>query len=390
MAKKDWMAKLSTLKGAINDVRDVHATVLQTPSPSLNFLFGNGWGLPLGYSMVLYGPPKAGKSVVTYMMAGQCHRDYDEGIVVKFNTEYREEGQLTPEMGKLYGIDWGRYKGIESNHPAEIYDQIENQIDAWCKDGMPIKLVIIDSMNAIQGRRAIDAEGGVMTQQIGDVALTNKEGLKRVLAVQRRHRFGLVMTSHVAVEMDPIEQKRGNKYKMGASIGVQHHAEYFMLVEPNKNKDGRVDMLGNEMVDASKKDMADSNKGERLAHKIKVVMKDSSMGPKGRNGSFTFDYHRGIINTHEEAFILGYRRGVIVKSSAHVYSIPGYEHPGIKGEENFLTWYKDDKKAQEFTLKELRRQDLAGLQSEYDAQDAAEHATEPILQAPQNYPIPVL
>lgn len=368
---KDWMAKLSTLDGAINDERDVHSTVIQTRSPSLNFLFGNGWGLPLGHSLVIYGPPKAGKSVVTYEMAGGVHRDYEDGIVVKFNTEYRERGQLTPSMMSAYGIDKRRYKGIESNHPAEIYDAIETKIDAWCKDGMPIKLVIIDSMNGIQGRRSIDAEGGIMKQQIGDVALTNKEGLKRVLAVQRRHNFAIVMTSHVAIEMDPTEQMRGNKFKMGASIGVQHHAEYFMFIEPNKNKDAKSDLLGQELVNAGLTDF--QNKAERLAHKIKVVMKDSSMGPKGRAGQFTFDYQDGVVNQWEEAYILGRNRGIIQKPSQAVWEVPG--HPAIKGEENFIKWLRDDGKAQGQILNELKRQDLAGLQRVFDAWDESENAS---------------
>lgn len=376
MAKKiDWMAKLSTLKGAINEARDVHATVIQSRSPSLNFLYGNGWGLPLGYSLVLYGPPKAGKSLITYEMIAQTHRDYPDGWVIKFNTEFREQGQLTPEMMRIYGIDEKRYKAIETNHPAEIYDQIEQQLDAWCKDGLPVKLVIIDSMNSIQGRRAIEAEKStVMTQQIGDVALTNKEGLKRILPIQRRHNFSLVMTSHVAVEMDPIEQKRGNKYRMGASIGVQHHAEYFMFVEPNRNKAGRVDMLGQEMVDASKKDL-NGEKAERTGHKIRVVMKDSSMGPKGRFAEFTFDYHKGIVNQHEEVFLLGKNRGVIQKDGGHYYTIPGYTMPDVHGEKAMLKFLADDTKAQEHVLRELRRQDLAGLQAAYDAQDEAAWAT---------------
>jgi hypothetical protein len=370
MAKKDWMAKLSALDGAINDRADVHATVLQTPSPSLNFIFGNGWGLPLGFSAILYGPPKSGKTVVGYSMVGQTHRDYEDGWVVRFDTEYRDHGQLSPQMAKLYGIDLNRYKAIESNHPKDIYDQIENQIGAMCADGMPLKLLIIDSMNGVQGRRAITNEGGVMTQQIGDVALTNKEGLKQVLAVQRKYNFSLLMTSHVAVEMDPIEQKRGNKFKMGASIGVQHHAEYFIFVEPNRNKDGKTNAIGQELVNASLLDM--NGKADQVANKIRVTMKDSTMGPKGRHGQFTYSYQRGIFNTHEEIFLLGYRRGAIEKDGGHYFTIPGFTMPDkIKGEANFIQWFEKDAVAQEHVLRVLRKQDTDGIAASFDQQDAA-------------------
>jgi hypothetical protein len=373
---KDWMGKLASLDGAVNDLgeADVHSTVVQTRSPSLNWLFGNGWGLPLGFSLVIYGPPKSGKSVITYEMAAGIHRDYPDGIVVKFNTEYRERGQLTPQMLAAYGIDKRRYKGIETNHPKEIYDTIATKIDAWCKDGMPIKMIIIDSMNGVQGRRTIENEGGVMVQQIGDVALTNKEGLKEVLAVQRRHHFGLVMTSHVAVEMDPIEQKRGNKFKMGASIGVQHHAEYFMFVDPNRNAPGRLDLLGNSLANEDLKGL--DGKGEKQAHKIRCVMKDSSMGPKGRFGEFTFNYRDGIINTWEEVFLLGNNRGIFSKTSNHVWSIPGTPYIDVaKGEANFQKWFRDEPKAQEAVLKALKLQDITGAAAKFDARDEATYAS---------------
>lgn len=373
---KKWMDKLSKLPGAVNNRRDVHATVLQCRSPSLNFLYGNGWGLPKGYSTILYGPPKAGKSVIGYEYAAQILRDYTDDVVIKFNTEFREEGQLTPKMMGAYGIDEDRYKGIDSNHPKEIFDVIENEVDAWCKDGMKVGLIIIDSMNGVQGRRSISNEDGIMATQIGDVALTNKEGLKRVLQVQRRHRFGLLMSCHVAIEMDPAEQRRGNKFKMGAGIGVQHHAEYFMYVEPIKGKAGMKSAIGGdnakEMVDDSKLDIQE--KAEQTGHRVRVVMKDSSMGPKGRTGEFTFADDQGIINTHEEIYLLGINRGIVQKDSGHYFTVPGYPTPKIKGEENFVNFLKDDKIGQEFILKELRRQDLTGIAKKADAIDEAKNA----------------
>jgi hypothetical protein len=376
MAGKNWMEKLSKLKGAVVERRDVHATVVQTRSPSLNFIYGNSWGLPKGYSTILYGPPKSGKSVIGYEHVGQLHRDYTDDIAIKFNTEFREEGQLSPKMMEAYGIDPKRYMGFDSNHPAEIYDVLENEVDVWCKEGMPLGLVIIDSMNGVQGRRALGDEGGIMQQQIGDVALTNKEGLKRVLQIQRRHRFSLLMSCHVAIEMDAAEQRRGNKFKMGAGIGVQHHAEYFVYVEPVKGKEGVKSQVGGEkaveLIDSAKTDMLD--KGQAYGHRVRVVMKDSSMGPKGRTGEFTFSDHEGIINTHEEVYHLGMNRGVVLKDGGNFYTVTGYPTPKIKGEQNFADYLKTDKTCQDFILKELRRQDQMGLSIQADAKAAAENA----------------
>lgn len=364
--RKDWMDRLLTLDGAVKERRNPHANVIQSPSPSLNFIFGNGWGLPRGYSVVYYGPPKSGKSLIGWLHAGQLHRDDPNAFVVKFNTEFREEGQLTAETAaNMYGIDLKRYVGIDANDPSKVYDQIANKIDAWCSDGLPLGMIIIDSMNGIQGRRAMEQES-MMTQNIGDVALTNKEGLKRVLEVQRKHQFALVMTSHVAVEMDPIEQKRGNKFKMGASIGVQHHAEYFVFVESNKNKAAQMNLLGQTFTDDTKKDMDD--RAEKTGMKIRVIMKDSSMGPKGRYGEFTLDFKRGVINQHEEIFLLAKNRGLLQRPNNRTWV---YGDRQWVGEETMIKALQQDTKLQEDLLKELRRQDAAGMFAQFDEQDQA-------------------
>lgn len=369
MATKDWMSKLRKLDGAVNERRDPHATVIQTKSPGLNFLFGNGWGLPKGHSLIIYGPPKSGKSVVGWEFGGTLHQQYPEDYIIRFDTEYRDQAQLTPKMAKSYGIDMNRYMVIESNHPKNIYNQMANKVESMCQDGFPLGLVIIDSMSGVQGRRAIDDVADVTKQQIGDVAQTNKEGLKIILDMQRRFRFSLIMTSHVAIEMDQIEIKRGNKWKMGASVGVQHHAEYFMYIERNFNKDAKEDLLGRPLI---RPDLVDAaGKGEGVAHKIKAVMKDSSMGPKGRATQFTFSYDRGVINQWEELYTLAKGRKIINKPNQLTYELPGFEGGNHKGEENFLRWFEKDQKAQDYVLSKLRQQDIDGISSIFDAQDEA-------------------
>lgn len=361
----NWMAKVSALKGAVNERRNIHANVIQSASPYLNFVFGHGWGLPLGYSLVLYGPPKAGKSIISYLMAAGVHRDYQDGWVVKFNTEFREEGQLDERMAQTLGIDLDRYKGFDVNSPDLIYDQIEKEIAALCDDGWPLKLVIIDSMNGVQGRRSMESDS-ILNTQIGDVALTNKEGLKRILPIQRKHNFSLIMTSHVAIEMDRAEQMRGNKYKMGASIGVQHHGEYFMYVERDVTKAGKSDILGREFVDGSVQDAKE--KGEATGNKITFVLKDSSFGCRGRNGFLTFDYNRGAVNQWEEVFLLGTRRGVVERPTNAKY-VFGDKSWGSK--EAFITALQGDSQLQGDILKELRTRDIAGQMATFDKADEA-------------------
>lgn len=356
MAKttKNWMAALNKLDGAVTEEYNPFAHVVRFPSPSVNFTFGKSHGLPLGYSMVMYGPPKGGKSVLCNAMIGQLHMDDPDAIAIKINSEMREMGQLSPEQAKMWGIDRNRYVAYDVNQPDQIFDRIENDIAAMCQEGAPIKLIIIDSITAIQGRRAMNADT-IMTQQIGDLAVTLQDGLKRILPVQRKYKIALVLTAHVRAEMDQAEQMRGNKVKMAAAFGVQHHAEYFMMVEPNKSKAGRQDLEGKNLEDEENTDLMD--KAERTGHKIRVCMKDSSMGPKNRTGEFTLDYDRGIVNTHEEVFLLGVNRNIIQKPNNLTYTLGDKKWTGKPA---MLDALKADPELRQMVIGELKRRDLAG------------------------------
>lgn len=365
---KNFFAALQKFDGAVVEEYNPFANVIQTPSPSVNFTYGGGWGLPLGFTQVLFGPPKGGKTIISNAMIGQLHQDDPEAFSIKFDTELRELGQMTPEQAALWRIDRKRHMTFSVNSPDLIFDRIEKDIAALCQDGMPLKLLVIDSITGIQGRRAMNADT-IMTQQIGDLALTLQEGFKRILPVQRKYRFAVLLTAHVRAEMDMAEQMRGNKFKMAASFGVQHYAEYFTFVEPWKSKEGRTTLLGEKLEDDSVSDTRDKG-AEQTGHKIRVTMKDSSLGPKGRVGTFTLDYKRGIINTYEEVFLLGLNRGVIDSPKQGYYAFGDKQWHGKPA---LLTAISEDPDLQRAVLAEVRIRDLAGR---FDGMDASKDRTE--------------
>ncbi len=350
---KKIMEKLMGLSGAVIGYKNIHDYVIRTPSPSLNFTFGNAHGLPAGHSITIFGPPKGGKSLIANMMVGQLHKDDPDAWAIKFNTEFREGGQLTEEQAKLWGIDRERYIAYETNRPDEIFDRIEKDFAALADAGMKLKLVIIDSVTQIQGRRGMNADT-IMTQQIGDNALTIQEGLKRILPVQRKLGFALVLTAHVRAQMDIAEQMRGNKVRAAISFGTQHHCEYSLFVEPNRSKEGREDLLGHKFVNESVEDL--SGKGEKQGHKIRVKMVDSSIGPKERTGEFTLDYYKGVVSTHEEVFRLGVGWNIIEKPNNLTYRFDGKDW---RGKPAMLEALKNDPAMCEKVLTELRRRDIA-------------------------------
>lgn len=358
MAKlENLMAKLNKLDGVVTHDFDPFSMVIQTPSPSLNFTFGNTHGLPIGFSMVLYGPPRGGKSVIANMMIGKLHQDYPDAVAVKFDTEFRERGQVNAKHLEAYGIDKSRYTAFEVNRPDEVFDRIEKDIVPLIQDGLNVRLVVIDSISGISGRRALNADT-IMTQQIGDHAMTIQEGFKRILPLQRKYNFAVILTAHVRAEMDIGEQMRGNKVKMNASFGVKHYAEYYMYTEPLLSKEGKADLLGKKFENEDMTDMGD--KGERTGHKVRVVMKDSSLGPKGRTGLFTLSYADGspkIINTHEEVFTLGVNRGIIEKPNNVSYA---FGDKKWHGKPAILEAIRLDKSLYHDILLELRKRDIEG------------------------------
>lgn len=364
--KKDWMKALNKLEGAVVEQYNPFAHVIRTPSPSVNFVFGKTHGLPLGYTLALYGPPKGGKSVLCNAMIGQLHQDDPEAIAIKYNTEMREMGQLTDEQVAVWGIDRTRYTAYDVNQPDHIFDKIETDIAAMCQEGAPIKLIVIDSLTGIQGRRAMNADT-VMTQQIGDEAKTLQDGLKRILHVQRKYKIALVLTMHVRAEMDMAEQMRGNKVRMAAAYAVQHHCEYFMMVEPNRGAKGKQTILEEKLENDQVKDLMD--KAERTGHKIRVCMKDSSIGPKGRTGEFTLDYDKGIIHTDEEVFLLGVNRNIVERPTNTQYV---FGDKKWNGKAAFLQAITEDHDLRNAILTELKRRDLAGnLRTEESPEVAA-------------------
>jgi RecA/RadA recombinase len=250
----------------------------------------------------------------------------------------------------------------EGNNPMLIFDRIEKNLASDVEDGMPLRYIIIDSVSGVLGRRELDSDT-IETQQIGDHALTVQTGLKRILPTIRKHKIATTLITQVRAEMDQAALKRdpSMKVKMNASFGLQHFAEYFVYVHPVLNKDGRSDYLKREFIDNSVTDLMD--KGERTGHKMRVIMKDSSMGPKGRAGMFTFDYKRGVINVHEEVFQLGVNRNVIDCPSQGWYEFGGKKWHGAK---DMLKALEESPDLQTAIIKELKARDLRG---DYRAMD---------------------
>lgn len=355
------MKELQKLEGAVSGEYDPFDHVAKSPSPSLNFTFANTWGLPFGYTVLLWGPQKSGKSLVSYSMAAQLQKDDPEAIIVRFDTEMRAEAQCTPQTAAKWGVDLKRFKNVNNNTPAGIFDAIETKIAGWIEEGAPIKMIIIDSISGIRGRRDLNADT-IETQQMGDEAATLQSGLKRIIGLIRNKKIALVLCTQARAEMDPMKARMHGDKKMAAAYALKHFAEYFMLVERNESKEGKQDLLGHDFLDGSMTDLMD--KSESTGHKIRVKMVDNTFGTKGRVGEFTFSYTQGIINQHEEVFRLGLNRGLITKPNNM-----SYEYKGVKwvGKASAVEAIKNSVDMQQAIVAELIERDRSGVYASEEA-----------------------
>ena len=314
----DWMKKLNKMEGAVDTDYNPYAegNVLRSTTPSLNEIFGKGAGLPFGFTAISYGEPKAGKSLIANSFIAGLHRDFPDAIAVKFNTEMRESAQTGAFM-KMWGIDPNRYKGFDVNEPQFIFDHITGPLTEMVEAGMPLKLIIIDSMEGIEGVKAANKES-ILGHTIGDHALTIGEGLKRILPFIRRNKIAVICTSHVRANIGGGPY--GPKTKMAGGFAQKHWFEYYIEVKRAGAAEDKKDLTGKTLENATVKDFK-GNK-EVTGHKIWTKMAQSSNGVAGRTGQFTFDYNTGIINQHEEIYKLANKYGLIDRPNnvTHVYN----------------------------------------------------------------------
>jgi hypothetical protein len=321
-----WMKQLNKMDGAVDREYDPYLpeNVIQTISPSINWIFSKSAGLPFMEFMLLWGPPKAGKSVVSDAFVSALHAKDPTAMAMKFDTELREMGHKE----EFWGIDESRYPVFNVNEPALIFDRLTKDVFPMVEQGMPLKLIIIDSLQGIQGIKAANADS-VTNHQMGDHAMTIQKGLMAIMPFLRRHKISLIATAHIRGNLDA--GMYGPKEKMAGGWHQKHAFEYFVKVTRDNSAGGKADALGN-ALESELKDF--KGKNEKTGHKIYVEMTESSRGVAGRSGQITFDYNRGIVNTEEEIFELAKNLNLVERPNNRTYVFDGKNY---SSKEDFLT-----------------------------------------------------
>ena len=318
------MKQLKSYEDAVNYEYDSFApeNCLYTPSPYFNWIFANkSHGIPRNSSVLLFSTPKAGKSISVYALIAEMQKNDPEGIAIYFNTEMR--GQL--QHGIFSNMDKDRLVIYDTNDPVEIFDRVENDIKVMVQDGMPLRIIAIDSLTNIQGvKRA--ATDSVANHLMGDQALTLQIGLGKLVPFCKRNKILLIGTSQMRANLDAGSY--GPKEKMAAQFATKHAFEYFVSLKRAGAAEDKMDIEGKTFEDEDSKDA----RGNKLlnGHKIFVKMEESSIGSAGRAGVLTLDYDKGIINQHEEIFWLAKNSGVLKTENNRTYFFGNHKFNGKK------------------------------------------------------------
>lgn len=317
-----WLKQLKSYDDTVKYDYDSFApeNCLFTPSPYFNWIFANkANGVPKNASILFFSEPKAGKSLSIYAMIAEMHKRDPEGISIYFNTELR--GQLQHEA--IPGIDQERSIIYDTNDPVEIFDRIENDIKAMVQDGMPLRIIAIDSLTNIQGIKRGNADS-VANHLMGDQALTLQIGLGKLVPFCKRNGILLICTSQMRANLDAGAY--GPKEKMAAQWATKHAFEYFVSLKRAGAAEDKQDLAGKTFEEEDFKDA----RGNKLlnGHKVFVKMEASSIGQAGRAGVFTLSYDKGIISQNEEIFHLGKNLGVITTPNNRTYNFDGKSYNG--------------------------------------------------------------
>jgi RecA/RadA recombinase len=345
---------LKSLEGSVDFNYDAFSSenCIYTPSPSVNWIFANkSMGIPKGTATLFFSEPKAGKSLLIQGIVGELHQRDPEAIAIVFNSEMR--GFI--QSGLFETIDKDRMIVYDTNRPEDIFDRTERDILPLIQDGAPIRMIAIDSLTNIGGTKSMSPDRSVNDHLVGDHALTIQRGLQKLMPIIRNHKINLFATAQIRSNVDA-----GNPYapkeKMAASWAVKHAFEYFISVRRANAADDRVDIEGKKFEDDSMKDLR-GNKGV-TGHKIVIKMDQSSIGTAGRAGMITLDYDKGIVNTNEEVFLLGYGTGVIKREGVSNYV---FEDIKINGKANFAKKIKEDGELASKILEEIKKLDQKGI-----------------------------
>jgi RecA/RadA recombinase len=338
------MAKLAKDVGKMaNDMTSPTDAIVKLPSPSLNWVVGNG-GITQGKAACLFGPESGGKSLLMQLILIQLLRDNPEGFCILFDAEYsfnpdwfRKLAGFTADPMEAFDAEQITSRLIvrQTNDPLKIFDYIEGEMQELIQDGCPIVGLGIDSVKSIRYPKDIKDKSTKMVMGGGGASYLGS-ALKGVLPVIRDHNITTILVQQVYEEMDEYK-KMSNPYIVPDGRALKHFCDYMLEVTRIDTKAGRIE-AGKNMYGGA----------QQIGHVVRVRGKKNRVGAPFRAGQFSLSYTEGVINVGEEIYELGKSLGVIYHPVSESTGKPNPQmwqfgnHDPIRGEANMKQWVESN------------------------------------------------
>ena len=207
MAKKSVASVLVLFKGAYKDAIlsvDEAGTIprLFLDSPSLNFIFGGGFGL--GRILEFYGPESGGKSTLATYIAGEIQKKYTERPVVVY-----------VDFERSFDKAYAENLGLNTGEDLFIFLRPENGETAFLMlkellEELPVGLIIWDSIATAPSVGQVDE---AFKATFGAQALMYSNGLRYLNPYLDKHKASIIMVNqeraNIGVMYGPAEKTAG-------------------------------------------------------------------------------------------------------------------------------------------------------------------------------------
>lgn len=304
------------LKKLYNDKNLTPANAIRVPdpiatvSPALNYAL-NG-GIRSGGFYCFSGPESSGKSFLALSCVAQLLRKNPEGVVFWFDveksfSEHFAKVLLTPD-------EYERCVIKRCDFGSDIFDYFENTILGLIDEGLNVVGCVVDSLQAIIPPKELNAKS-TDDHLMGDLSSYLPKAMRKILKGSRARLNNeyqgvpWIFISQVRLNFDPTAVMRGEKYSSTGGKAFDHFIDVKLLLEPIKSKKSRV-------VDDSQMNMNDT--AIQIGHHVRAKVTKNKYGSPDRVVEFTLLYDYGIVNQHEEVFILASSLNLI-KRDGHSY-----------------------------------------------------------------------
>jgi len=323
MPKTDWYSRIQKeLAGAGDEnnvlrmgdaMPDPRAVIYKPTSPSLQWAMDGG--LPGGKVLMFAGPESSGKSAGAYDLIKQMQAADSDGFAIFYDAEYNYDKNYAAKLG----VDTRRLIVKQGNRAKDVFDHFHNEVMPLVQDGLPLRMMVIDSIKGLRGPREAAMES-TEDNIMADLARILGPATKMIVGDIRQHSIATVLIQQVNEEMDPKVAKYQSKWKIPNGQSLKHFVDILVLVERVNAKDSKI-FDGHEV---------------QLGHTVRATVRKNRVGAPFRIAEYQLGYGQGTVNVHKEVAGLAVKLEVVERPNQQTYKFQDRSWRGREAFENAL------------------------------------------------------